>query len=411
MLLAFGLLGALPAGSSAAKTTFPRLMGMNIGAKHYEDTRYQQDLARLDVVILGFYRGWQPAGFAATSTLAMRRVVRQIKALNPDILVGQYTVMNEVFDDPADVATADLRAKLDEQRWWLRNSAGDKVQWTSAYGSWETNFTHWAPPDAQGRRWPQWLAERNYAVYFRDIPEFDLVYLDNVMVQSRVRGDWRRDGRNAQPDDPAILSAHRDGHVQHWRRIRELQPRALLIGNADNDLSSDQWRHQLNGAFLEGLMGESWSIERREGWGSMMQRYRSVMRNTRPPHLVGFNVSGAIDDYRFFRYAYTSCLLEDGYFSFTDKTRGFSSVPWFDEYDHELGHALSAPPTAAWAQGIWRRDFEQGIVLVNPTSLSRTVSVGPGLRRLAGKQDPGVNTGSPVERLTLRPQEGIVLRR
>ncbi len=411
LLLASSLLGALAAESSAAKATFPRLMGMNIGAKHYEDTRYQQDLARLDVIILGFYRGWQPQGFAATPTLAMRRVVRQIKVLNPAILVGQYTVMNEVFDDPADVATADLRAKLDEQKWWLRNSKGDKVQWTNAYGSWDTNFTHWAPPDAQGRRWPQWLAERNYSVYFRDIPEFDLVYLDNVMVQSRVRGDWRLDGRNAQPDDPDILSAHREGHVQHWRRIRELQPKALLIGNADNDLSSKQWRNQLNGAFLEGLMGETWSIERREGWASMMQRYRSAMRNTRPPHIVGFNVFGAIDDYRFLRYAYTSCLLDDGYFSFTDKTRGFSSVPWFDEYDHHLGHALSAPPTAAWADGIWRRDFEHGIVLVNPSSLSRTVTLGPGLRRLAGKQDSGANNGSPVERLTLRPQDGIVLRR
>ncbi|MEO8164759.1 MAG: putative glycoside hydrolase [Betaproteobacteria bacterium] len=410
-LLALSLCSALPAESDAAKTTFPRLMGMNIGAKNYEDPGYQKDLARLDVVILGFYRGWQPLGFAETPTLAMRRVVREIKARNPDILIGQYTVMNEVFDDPADVATADLRAKLDANNWWLRNSAGDKVQWTSAYGSWETNFTQWARPDADGRRWPQWLAERNYAVYFRDIPEFDIVYLDNVMVQSRVRGNWRLDGRNAQADDPAMLAAHRDGHVQHWRRIRELQPKALLIGNADNDLANTQWRDQLDGAFLEGMMGESWSIERRQGWVRMMERYRSVLRNTRPPKIVGFNVSGDIDDYRFFRYGYTSCLLDDGYFSFTDKMRGFSSVPWFDEYDHELGHALAAPPAAAWSQGVWRRDFEHGVVLVNPTSAIKTVSIEPGWRRLAGKQDPAVNSGSAVDRLTLRPQDGIVLRR
>ena len=36
-----------------------RLLGMNIGAKNYDDTAYQTQLARLDVVILGFYPGWR----------------------------------------------------------------------------------------------------------------------------------------------------------------------------------------------------------------------------------------------------------------------------------------------------------------------------------------------------------------
>lgn len=143
----------------------------------------------------------------------------------------------------------------------------------------------------------------------------------------------------------------------------------------------------------------------------MMQRYRAVLQNTRQPRIVGFNVAGAVGDYRFFRYAYTSCLLDDGYFSFTDKSRGFSSVPWFDEYEYKLGRALSAPPDSAWDEGIWRRDFENGVVLVNPTTRTRTVNVGPGLRRLAAKQDALVNDGSAVSRLTLRPKDGIVLRR
>jgi hypothetical protein len=32
-------------------------MGMNIGAKHCEDARYQEALARRDVAILGFHGG------------------------------------------------------------------------------------------------------------------------------------------------------------------------------------------------------------------------------------------------------------------------------------------------------------------------------------------------------------------
>ena len=142
-----------------------------------------------------------------------------------------------------------------------------------------------------------------------------------------------------------------------------------------------------------------------------MERYRAVLRNTRPPGIVGFNIQGSPTDYRFFRYAYTSCLLDDGYFSFTDKSQGYSSVPWFDEYDHRLGNALSGPPAAAWSQEVWRRDFQNGVALVNPTTSVKTVKLEAGLRLLAGNQDPAVNNGSAVSEITLGPKDGIVLRR
>jgi hypothetical protein len=71
------------------KPSFPRLMGMNIGAKNYDDPAYQSQLARLDVVILGFYKGWKPG-------YGMAKVVRNLKELSGGkILVGQYTILNE----------------------------------------------------------------------------------------------------------------------------------------------------------------------------------------------------------------------------------------------------------------------------------------------------------------------------
>jgi hypothetical protein len=395
LLTAAGGSQAAPGSAAAAGTaSFPRLMGMNIGAKNYDDATYQKELARLNVIILGFHKGWNPGSYGANSAAAMRKAVQAIKSHNPN-----------------DPATLDLRDKLYASHWWLLNAAGRKVQWTSQYSTWEINFTDWTRPDADGRRWPDWLAERYYTVYFRDIPEFDIVFLDGVNTPLRVTADWDLDKVDDNRNSPIILAAHYAGHLAHWNRLRELAPNALLVGNADNDLANAQWRNQLNGGFLEGMMGERWSIERWAGWGAMMKRYRAVLQNTRQPKIVGFNVVGAVDDYRFFRYAYTSCLLDDGYFSFTDKSRGYSSVAWFDEYDYKLGNALSAPPNAAWDDGIWRRDFQNGVVLVNPTIETRTVNVEPGLRRLAGKQDPVANNGSAVGRLTLQPKDGIVLRR
>src|SRR5437764_10097861 len=71
------------------KLVFPRLMGMNIGAKNYDDPQYQRELARLDVVILGFYKGWKPQ-------YGMAKVVQNLKELSGGkILVGEYTVLSE----------------------------------------------------------------------------------------------------------------------------------------------------------------------------------------------------------------------------------------------------------------------------------------------------------------------------
>lgn len=393
-------------GAAAAQAdTFPRLLGMNIGEKHYHDPAYQRDLARMDIVVLGFYRGW------GGGPEAMRRVVQNLKALNPDIRVGQYSVLNELRDVANDVATADTRWKVSNAGWWLRNAAGERVQWTSKYHAWEVNFTAWARPDDFGQRYPQWLAERDYRVYHQPVPEFDFWYTDNIKHRPRVHADWDGDGVNDRPDDPRILTAWREGYGAWWARMRALTPGRFIMGNADRDLDEPEFRQQLEAAFLEGLMGRPWSIETRLGWTAMMAHYRAVKANLREPRIVGFNVAGNPRDYRFFRYAYASSLMDDGHFSFTDAARGYSSVPWFDEYDIALGRAISPPPTAPWRNGVWRRDFERGVALVNPGAQVRSVALEPGLARFAGRQDAATNDGRAAARVLLAPRDGLILVR
>ena len=68
--------------------------------------------------------------------------------------------------------------------------------------------------------------------------------------------------------------------------------------------------------------------------------------------------------------------------------------------------------------GVWRRDFEHGIVLVNPTPepivVTQSQVAGPrgrtGVRRISGTQAPAWNTGAPVTAgITIPPGDGIVL--
>jgi hypothetical protein len=387
-----------------ANLPFPRLMGMNIGRKHYDNAEYQRQLAKLDVVVLGFYKGWQP-------DYGMAKVVQNLKGLSQNhVLVGQYTCLNEAQDNPKDAATPDVQKKLHEMNWWARKADGTRVQWTAQYRAWDINFTAGSKPDSSGRCYPQWLAERNDQVFFKPAT-FDIWYCDNVFGKPRVTADWNGNGKDDDPKNPAVAAACRAGHRAEWEQIRRIHPGIALMGNVDSDLSEPEYAGQLEGAFLEGLMGISWSIETWAGWPAAMKRYRAAMANTRAPHLVGFNVAGDKSDYRFFRYAFASCLLDDGYFCFTDKAQGYSSVAWFDEYDFKLGAAVCKPPAAAWKEGVWRRDFQRGIVLMNPTTQPVTLAVEPGLLRLSGAQAPAVNSGGPATAVVLAAKDGIVLKR
>ena len=413
LLQSFG--AALPVGWAGAPhaaepgTGRVKLLGMNIGAKNYDEPAYLEAMAKLDVVILGLYPGWR----GDRDGSVFRRLVQQLKARNPRIKVGQYTVLNEAPDDRVkSAAERDKIDKIDQENWWLRNPAGAKTQWTEAYKAWDVNISDWAKPDRNGDRYPQWLAKRDARVYFQPVPEFDIWYFDNVMEQSRVtQGDWQGKGVAMPPKEPAVASAFRRAQVAHWTAARALEPSLIQMGNADHDLSMPEYTGQLQAVFIEAIMGKSWSLETWAGWRRMMQRYFGVMPHLKPPKMVGFNVWGKPDDYRFLRYALTSCLLGEGYFSFTDDKAGYSSVPWFDEYEVPLGNVVDAPTLEPWDNGVYRRRFDKAMVLVNPETSPRPVKLDSGWKRFKGRQAPEVNNGEAAREFMLPPRDGLVLVR
>ena len=121
-------------------------------------------------------------------------------------------------------------------------------------------------------------------------------------------------------------------------------------------------------------------------------------------------VQNAIDDYQRMRYGLCSCLLDDGYFSYTDEAEGYSAIPWFDEYDVDLGQPIE-PPKHQPIKGsfFWNRKYENGIVYLNPTSTPSSIKCEPGYRRIEGTQAPDVNTGSVAGWVNLGAKDGIVL--
>lgn len=393
---------------AASKTSFPRIMGMNIGAKNYDDPKYLDALSRPGVVILGFYPGWR----GKDGKSSIEAVVQAIKQRNPATLIGQYTILSETQDSiDRTSADTDRGKKLDREGWWLLNANKKRVQWTDKYKAFEANITQWTKPDEKGLRYPEWVAHRDYGIYFRTIPGFDIWYFDNALSKPAVKSaDWNGDGQNDSIDDPEVGRAHRQGHVTEWQQALMLRPDIHLMGNA-TDLSSDEFSGKLHGAFLEALIGASWSMERWQGWDAVMKRYRSAMKYTAEPHIVGFNVHGKKDDYQRMRYGLASCLLDDGYFSYTDERVGYSSVVWFDEYDVDLGMPIEPPIITPRHDGVYSRKFEHGLVLVNPGLLPKTMTIEPGYRRIKGQQAPNINGGTRATSITLSGKDGIVLLR
>jgi hypothetical protein len=90
---------------------------------------------------------------------------------------------------------------------------------------------------------------------------------------------------------------------------------------------------------------------------------------------------------------------------------------WYDEYDGGegvrragyLGRALGGPVEIA--DNVYRRDFENGVVINNSTGTSRTVDLGGAFRKLRGTQNPTLNNGATVTSVTVPGKDGIILLR
>lgn len=89
---------------------------------------------------------------------------------------------------------------------------------------------------------------------------------------------------------------------------------------------------------------------------------------------------------------------------------------WYDEYDGGkgvrrrgyLGQAVTRP-VRIQRDGVWRREFANGIALNNSTAKTVTIKLKRAYRHLRGTQDPRVNDGSLVRQVSLAGHDGVIL--
>jgi len=411
-------LGLLLFGTSFAATQgppFPRFAVSWVNNENYQDPTLQAKTAQTDVATLVTWPGWQN-GRGTT----LQQVVQNIKAASPNTLVFEYIKNNEIDGTIATNAVySDLFNKLGAMSWYLYASGTSGSPLAAAWpGATELNNTLFTPVDSNGDDWISWFSKWAIAQYYVPNPALDGFNEDNVFATPRVSGDYNRDGVTDSTTTAAPWV--RQGDAKFFQLMHQRMPGKYQIGNiADwgNPSSTlTEYVGQLDGGILEGMIGYSWSVETWGGWQMMMAWYRKTMAALGGPKIAIFAQVGDPTDYQSFRYGFASCFLDDGYFQFdsTVTSDPYANRPWFDEYDYrgKLGAPTSAPPTVAWQKGVYRRDYANGIVLVNPKGNGpQTVQLETTYQRISGTQAPAVNSGQTVQTLTLQDRDGIMLMR
>jgi len=111
----------------------------------------------------------------------------------------------------------------------------------------------------------------------------------------------------------------------------------------------------------------------------------------------------------------SSLMADNIYFSFDYGDKDHNQVWWYDEYDVDLGtpvgEARAQNGGAQFTSDVWRRDFANGVAIVNPTGEARDIDLGGEFERLIGKQDQNVNSGLISDRVSLAAKDGIILRK
>lgn len=416
--------GSPPAPTGGLKTLFPRLGRTTYGSPHnHGNASFQAQLARVDIVLLHFHYLWG-------STAAINAAVNAIKTINPDVKIFNYLIIELV--SPTNAGVAPLKAKCDAQNWWLRaNGTTGGIVVDTGDGRWKTNVTNFCPTDGTDR-WNTWIAEYEYNRLFSVVSGLDGVFFDNVFFKPRYNGDWNRDGTSDSQNDATVQGWWRAGMKASADRFKSLMPGKYVTGNVGDwqraSGAMPEYDGEWGGGLLEGYIGYSWSPEGMDmygtvnGWGSwtrMMTGYRSVMARLASPKATIFNMKGKRTDYKAFRYGFASCCMDEAYFDYSDGEAGVyaSYVLWFDEYDLAgtddtawLGTAVDTPPAAAWQNGVWRRRFTGGMVLVNPRGNgARVVTIEAGYRRFTGTQDPAINNGSSATSFSIADRDGLFL--
>lgn len=246
------------------------------------------------------------------------------------------------------------------------------------------------------------------------------------------------DGDGTAESDQAVDSAWQTGTAALLANSRELfGGESLIVGNG-GWIFDGTYAGQLNGRMVENFLqgAECCGFD----WAAVMSGVVRMAASEMDTQLSLIMTNGVWEDYDRMRLGLCSALMVGAYSAYTNPNGSYLAAWWYDEYSVDLatGQAVTDPgkkgylgqprgaahdpedpdriltETLLGGDGsagtqVWRRDFENGIVLVNPTPGTMEVDLGGEFRKILGEIDPAFNDGSVVSRISLPPTSGVIL--
>ncbi len=357
-----------------------------------------KELSKWDVVIIDM-----------ENQLRNPEKIKKLREYNPKIVILAYITMQEVRDDAA-TGPGEMRRRLVSgitSDWYFYDKNGQKMSFWPETSM--LNITN-SCPIVNGQRFNTYLA-RFVSDQILGTGLWDGVFYDNgwgdVTWFSGDRGDFNRDGiAEVKPEADALW---RDGVRTVFESTRQLLVNKNYLIVANQGPGHKYYRDDVNGVMFENFP--------QFGWNYTMDLFQYQSKSTKP-HLIVINANtrntGKKDDYKTMRFGLMSSMLEDNaYYSFDFGDQRHGELWWYDEYDVNIGTpvapALSQKGQQNFVEDVWRRDYTNGVAVVNATSQAQMVDLGGEYEKIIGKQDKITNDGSIVDVVNVAPKDGLMM--
>jgi hypothetical protein len=452
--------GSSSGSAISAGNVFPQIGLQTFTGTQYYSPANDAKLAQYGLIILGGnYPTWP-----LTEGRTRDQVVMSLKtqthvgrnALTP--LIFQYDDANEI--DPLSPWFPEWSTAVNTNNWFLYTlgSSGTKALAAFSPTFAQVDMAHVVGTDRSTGLYPYALfADLLYQRYYLGTgsggaamasTHLDGYFIDDL-PQRNLAGsaaDWERNGTDPSQTDPAATALVTLGKADYPVQLQVLNPTLIAGGNAE--MGYDMSPNNAGGlgmtfSNLTGKLGLTmqqfvWDTAggysnalNFAGFNGAMTWYRTIEANTKTGGYVLMTGGVLATDYQLVRYSLALTLMRNGWAVYAISSDGFdivdptdlSTYPVFDEFwggsldtAGYLGNASNttqgAEQSAPWSQGVWRRDFENGIVLVNPnTNGSQTVQLGGTFYHLSGSQVPSINNGAAVTSVTIPAGDGLILLR
>ncbi|MFN2617713.1 MAG: putative glycoside hydrolase [Thermoleophilaceae bacterium] len=322
--------------------------------------------------------------------------LRQLKAENPNVKVLVYKELaftssswsSDSFYSASGVSYTDAQAN----NWFLHDTSGGLI----SSNGWGYLTALKVGNAAFQQKWAQnvvaELQQKGWDGVFMDDVNPTLKYHTNPSAVSEY------------PNDAAYQAAMASALDYIAPRVRGAGK--LVMGNiggwSEYYSVATSWLTKLDGAMWEHFAKTGTSATdgylTGSGWQANLNMVKEAARQGKT--FLGVSSSTSTDAAGA-RYGWATTLLGSGGKAYFSLAPDYTNETWFPEYDYDIGEATGDESTEA--NGVHRRVFTNGLVLVNPSTSSQSVSFG-GSYSGSGLTDARSATMGPHSALVLYGQ-------